>query len=59
MARRVNTACSLLLLTGLLMGAGMPASGASFECKKASTSVEKAICTSPELSELDSTLGVY
>lgn len=59
MARRINFAYPMLLLAGVLMGAGMPASGASFDCKKAATPVEKAICANPELSELDSTLGVY
>jgi uncharacterized protein len=32
--------------------------GASFDCAKASTSVEKMICSSPELSRLDDELGV-
>lgn len=59
MARRIHSAYPMLLLAGVLMGAGMPASGASFDCKKASTAVEKTICASPELSELDTTLGVY
>jgi uncharacterized protein/ssDNA-binding Zn-finger/Zn-ribbon topoisomerase 1 len=35
----------------------MASSAASFDCKKASTSVEKLICTDPKLSELDTDLA--
>jgi len=50
---------SLWLLAGLLSSVGTPAVAASFDCQKASTTVERAICASPELSELDSTLGAH
>ncbi|WP_273826163.1 lysozyme inhibitor LprI family protein [Pseudomonas asplenii] len=59
MDRYVHSLRSMLLLSGLLLGAGTPAVAASFDCQKASTAVEKAICASPELSGLDGALGAY
>ncbi|QXI31006.1 lysozyme inhibitor LprI family protein [Pseudomonas vanderleydeniana] len=59
MDRYVHSLRSMLLISGLLLGAGSPAIAASFDCQKASTAVEKAICASPELSGLDSALGDY
>ncbi len=59
MARPVQPLRSILLLAGLLSSVGTPAVAASFDCQKASTSVERAICASPELSELDTTLGAH
>jgi uncharacterized protein len=37
----------------LLLAATLPASAASFDCSKAKTEVEKAVCADPQLSELD------
>ena len=45
-----------LTLAALLFTA-TPAAAASFECGKAQTPFEKAICASPELSQLDETLA--
>ena len=45
----------ILLLPLLLLAAGS-AHAASFDCKKARTSVEKQICASPTLSRLDDAL---
>ncbi|WP_026145272.1 lysozyme inhibitor LprI family protein [Pseudomonas asplenii] len=59
MDRYVHSLRSMLLISGLLLGAGSPAIAASFDCQKASTAVEKAICASPELSGLDRALGDY
>lgn len=59
MDRYVKSLRSALLLSGLLSIAGSPAVAAAFDCQKASTAAEKAICASPELSELDSALGAY
>ena len=43
----------------VLMGAQafLPAAAASFDCKKATSKVEKLICQSPELSKLDNNLA--
>lgn len=48
-----------LTATGLLILGGVPAMAAaqSFDCAKASTSTERAICSSPELRRLDSDLA--
>ncbi|NWB99558.1 DUF1311 domain-containing protein [Pseudomonas gingeri] len=59
MARPVPPLRLIMLLAGLMLSVGLPARAASFDCQKASTAVEQAICTHPELSELDSTLGVH
>ena len=50
---------SLTRLIFVLFITGLPfaAQAASFDCTKASTQVEKTICTTPELSELDDNLG--
>ena len=59
MACPVHPLRSMLLFAGLLLSVGTPAMAASFDCQKASTPVERAICANPELSELDSTLGAH
>ena len=48
------------LVTGLgvLLLASGGAQAASFDCKKATTPFEVAICTNPELSEADEVLAV-
>ena len=40
-----------------LLGVGTFATAASFDCRKASTDIEKVICDDPELSRLDSEMG--
>src|SRR5262249_39849706 len=47
------------LLVAVAMVAAMPAQAASFNCSKAATAVERAICDNPELSELDSAAALY
>ncbi len=50
----------LVLLAGLLIGSALaaaPAAAASFDCGKASSPDEKAVCADPLLSELDSRMG--
>jgi len=59
MDRNVQLRRSTFLFCALLLAAGTPAVAASFDCQKASSAVEKAICASPELSGLDSALGAY
>ncbi len=44
---------SIMFLVSLLGMSGTSASAASFDCKKASTKIEHAICNHPELSKLD------
>ena len=44
---------SLALLLLLSVGMGSVGSAASFDCNKATTETEIAICTDPELSALD------
>lgn len=48
----MNLACSVLVAAVVVTFAA-PASAASFDCAKASTAVEKTICTDPALSQLD------
>lgn len=43
----------------LLVGAGAAAQAASFDCSKASTETEKAICADPELSAVDDLMGSW
>lgn len=59
MDRYLQSLRSMSLLCGVLLSVGTPAVAASFDCRKASSAVEKAICASPELSGLDSALGAY
>ncbi|MCE7028245.1 lysozyme inhibitor LprI family protein [Jiella avicenniae] len=50
----------LVLLAGLVIGSALaaaPAAAASFDCIKASSPDEKAVCADPLLSELDGRLG--
>jgi uncharacterized protein YecT (DUF1311 family) len=49
---RMKLACSVLAAAVILMSAA-PASAASFDCAKAATPVERAICADPALSRLD------
>lgn len=49
---------SVLLVLGLVLAGLTPASAASFDCARASTHFEKAICAHPNLSQLDETLSV-
>ena len=46
-----------VLVVGIALGTTGVASAASFDCSKASTSVEKAICRNPALSSLDEQLA--
>lgn len=46
----------IIFILGLL---ALSAQAASFDCNKASTKVEKMICSDPELSKLDDDLGKY
>lgn len=41
------------IAAALLFAAALPASAASFDCAKAKTDVEKAVCADPQLSDLD------
>lgn len=49
-----------ILITTLLLSLGLGATGqaASFDCSKAITETEKAICADPELGALDEALGL-
>jgi uncharacterized protein len=47
----------LILALAALVFIASPAAAASFDCAKAQTPFEKAICSSPELSQLDDTLA--
>ena len=49
----------LLLRVTVVMAAALPAQAASFNCTKATTPVEAAICANPELSALDETAARY
>lgn len=57
LATRERVACALAV--GLLSGAlaGAPVHAASFDCGKASTADEHAVCADPALSALDSEMG--
>lgn len=48
----------LLAVCGLIFSIVEPAAGASFDCAKASSRIDNAICASSELSELDSKLDL-
>jgi uncharacterized protein len=48
----------IAFLLGLLAFCGA-ASAASFDCNRARSSAEKVVCSNPELSDLDDTLGRY
>jgi uncharacterized protein len=48
-----------VMSTIVLLAAAPLASAQSFDCKKAQTPVEKMICASPQLAELDEHLGRY
>lgn len=48
---------SKLLIFGVVAAAAASLQAASFDCAKASTRVEKDICSSPHLSNLDSEMG--
>jgi uncharacterized protein len=50
-----NVSCLALLLIGLWINTASLA--ASFDCTKASTDIEKMVCTDPDLSTLDERLG--
>jgi uncharacterized protein len=52
--KRIGPACIFLLLTW-----SAPATAASFDCAKAQSSVEKAICADAEVSALDEHLARY
>jgi len=54
--RRMTRALGVLLLPCSLI-CFLEASAASFDCAKASSQVEKTICSDPELSKLDEELG--
>lgn len=43
----------------LLLLLSTPAFSASFDCKKAASSVEKTVCSNPKLSQLDTNLAIY
>lgn len=47
----------LILALAAVVFIASPAAAASFDCAKAQTSFEKAVCSSPELSQLDDTLA--
>lgn len=47
----------LILALAALVFIASPAAAASFDCAKAQTPFEKAVCSSPELSQLDDTLA--
>ena len=49
---------SLMFLVSLFGMSVTSASAASFDCKKASTNIEHAICNDPELSKLDQEIAV-
>ncbi|GAB4065738.1 hypothetical protein KHC28_21890 [Ancylobacter sonchi] len=60
--RRAASGCALgfMAMLGLLPGAGLgvtPAGAASFDCGKAQTPDERAVCADPTLSALDSEMG--
>lgn len=60
MFMRVSKSCKYLprFLSGLfILCLSFVAHGASFDCSKASTKVEKIICSNQELSKLDDSLG--
>jgi uncharacterized protein len=46
-----------ILVLGFFLGAASSASAASFDCAKAASPDEKAVCDDPQLSRLDDTLG--
>ena len=49
---------TFLLAAALLLPTAVPtAHAASFDCKKAGTSVERMICANPKLSSMDEKLG--
>ncbi|NVZ69293.1 lysozyme inhibitor LprI family protein [Pseudomonas costantinii] len=50
---------SLIGIVGVLLSIGSPAWAASFDCKKATTPVEKALCGNVELSRLDTLLDEH
>ena len=49
----------LVLAAVLSLAFSAPAGAASFDCAKVATSVEKAVCADPGLSDLDEYLGHY
>ena len=51
---KIASQAAALILCSLIAGSSL---AASYDCTKASTWVEQAICDSPQLSELDSELG--
>ena len=51
---KIASQAAALILCSLIAGSSL---AASYDCAKASTWVEQAICDSPQLSELDSELG--
>ncbi|MCB4770313.1 hypothetical protein LGR54_17020 [Ancylobacter sp. Lp-2] len=60
--KRTALGCGFGLLAGLLMGlllglGAAPARAASFDCGKAQTPDERAVCADPTLSSLDSEMG--
>lgn len=46
-----------IIISTVLLAIGAAASAASFDCAKASTTIEKTICSDERLSELDAQLG--
>ncbi|MCS0501830.1 lysozyme inhibitor LprI family protein [Ancylobacter mangrovi] len=59
MSARAHTAAALVVAAVLVAAgaAASPASAASFDCGKARTPDERAVCTDPALSALDSEMG--
>jgi uncharacterized protein len=46
-------------LLSVAAAVAIPASAASFDCKKAASPIEKAICANPRLDWLDEAMGMY
>ena len=55
MRQYIRLVCLALLLS---MGIGGVAKAASFDCNKATTETEIAICSDPELNALDELMGI-
>ena len=53
----MNNKIITALLAGTILSMSAPLMAASFDCRKASTGIEKVICDDPKLSRLDSEMG--